>query len=356
MIIYTATNMINNKIYVGKSKGRGGTNEASLNRRKRQHKHTALTKKSQTFFAKAIRKYGWESFVWGVIDTGTSNDELIEKEKYWVRYYQSNNEKFGYNLTEGGDGIDGYKFSEELKKKLSDAHKGVKLSEEHRRRIGESNKGRVVTEETRQKIRDKQLGVPRKTAGEKHPLAKLTESNVKQIKQMLMRGKPKREIAKEFGVTRNVITFIQQGQTWVNVEVEGFKPFSIDVLGENNVNAKLTKNQVIEIKRLFIQGEKTDKEISKLYGVSLSTINRIHLGKLWNHVELDGFVPKIPKKLKLTHQEFREIMKLLDEGESYRKIASKYSTCVKTVSKIAKGETYQEFTHSYPHKSKKVML
>ncbi|USK36329.1 hypothetical protein LIT25_18630 [Bacillus sp. F19] len=39
----------------------------------------------------------------------------------------------------------GYTFSDELKKKLSDAHKGVKLSEEHRRSLSKSLMGRIET-------------------------------------------------------------------------------------------------------------------------------------------------------------------------------------------------------------------
>jgi len=43
---------------------------------------------------------------------------------------QSNDRKFGYNLTSGGDGINGKKFTPEQLKKLSDSHKGIKQSQE----------------------------------------------------------------------------------------------------------------------------------------------------------------------------------------------------------------------------------
>src|SRR4051812_47590414 len=98
MVIYKATNTVNQKVYIGKTMG-------FLARRKRQHKNDAFTQNSRRHFAKSLRKYGWDAFSWEVIDTGANNEELIEKEKYWIRFYRANNPDFGYNHTEGGEGI-----------------------------------------------------------------------------------------------------------------------------------------------------------------------------------------------------------------------------------------------------------
>ena len=46
----------------------------------------------------------------------------------------------------------GKKFSDEHRKKLSEAKKGKFLSEEHRRKISEAKKGKVRSEDTRMKI------------------------------------------------------------------------------------------------------------------------------------------------------------------------------------------------------------
>lgn len=51
---------------------------------------------------KAIRKYGIENFNFDIIEE-CSADELNEREKYWISYYNSYGEN-GYNLTPGGDG------------------------------------------------------------------------------------------------------------------------------------------------------------------------------------------------------------------------------------------------------------
>jgi hypothetical protein len=58
----------------------------------------ALNNILDTHFARAIRKYGKENFIIEMIDTAESQDELNQKEQYWIRYYNSVNK--GYNETD----------------------------------------------------------------------------------------------------------------------------------------------------------------------------------------------------------------------------------------------------------------
>lgn len=52
-------------------------------------------------------------------------DSIILKEETMnIEKYDTNNPNFGYNLTKGGDGLVGYKFSNESKKHLSEIHSG----------------------------------------------------------------------------------------------------------------------------------------------------------------------------------------------------------------------------------------
>lgn len=55
----------------------------------------------------AIKKYGWNSLI---IETFpcSSKEEMDELEKYYICLYKTNNNKFGYNLTLGGDGTPKY--------------------------------------------------------------------------------------------------------------------------------------------------------------------------------------------------------------------------------------------------------
>lgn len=51
-----------------------------------------------THFARAIRKYGKDSFKIEEIDSATTQDELNKKEQYWIKYYDS--VSAGYNETD----------------------------------------------------------------------------------------------------------------------------------------------------------------------------------------------------------------------------------------------------------------
>ena len=111
MIVYRAVNKINGKVYIGKTIGK-------LNRRIASH-----LKSKSGIFPRALRKYGVESFEFSIIDIAYNMEVLHEKEKYWIRYYESKVPN-GYNLTDGGEGMAGYKYPEETIKKKSNSMKG----------------------------------------------------------------------------------------------------------------------------------------------------------------------------------------------------------------------------------------
>ena len=91
MWIYKITNVQNNKVYIGQT-------IRPVEQRFHRHINDALNNILDTHFARAIRKYGKESFIIEVIDTANSQEELNQKEQYWIRFYNSVNE--GYNETD----------------------------------------------------------------------------------------------------------------------------------------------------------------------------------------------------------------------------------------------------------------
>jgi len=107
MIIYKATNKINSKIYIGQT---GST----LSGRKNGHKSSCYKKeKWNLYFNCVLRKYGLEGFEWEEIDFADSQEELDYMETYWIKFYRSNNKKYGYNLANGGKVNRGFKKTKE---------------------------------------------------------------------------------------------------------------------------------------------------------------------------------------------------------------------------------------------------
>jgi hypothetical protein len=90
-------------------------------------------------------------------------EQACEKEKEFIKLYGRINNNTGIltNLTDGGEGVLGYTFSEEQRKKLSESHKGKPNnqlgrthSEESRKKMSFAQKNKKpITEETRQRMR-----------------------------------------------------------------------------------------------------------------------------------------------------------------------------------------------------------
>lgn len=112
--IYKITNKINNKIYIGFT-------SKTIEERFQEHVNSAIYHKDKIYFHNAIRKYGKESFLLEKIDESLDrNYALNVLEPKYIKEYKSNNKKYGYNLTNGGEGAS---FTEEIRKKLSENKK-----------------------------------------------------------------------------------------------------------------------------------------------------------------------------------------------------------------------------------------
>lgn len=91
MYIYKITNIQNNKVYIGQT-------IRPIKDRFHRHLNDAINNILDTHFARAIRKYGKDSFIIEEIDQAKNQIELNQKEQYWIRYYDS--VKNGYNETD----------------------------------------------------------------------------------------------------------------------------------------------------------------------------------------------------------------------------------------------------------------
>lgn len=76
-------------------------------------------------FYSAVHKYGPRNFQYEVIESGLTEDEAFEREKYWIQYY--NSIEHGFNRSSGGKGNTASP-SEEAKKKISQSLIGVNIN------------------------------------------------------------------------------------------------------------------------------------------------------------------------------------------------------------------------------------
>lgn len=111
--IYKITNLIDNKIYVGRS--------INLKSRKSKHK----TSISNTIISRAIQKYGHDNFLFEVIEYCDSS-LLIEREQYYLDNLNPYENK-GYNLLKDSSigGWEGMSHTTEAKLKMSKCKKGI---------------------------------------------------------------------------------------------------------------------------------------------------------------------------------------------------------------------------------------
>lgn len=117
-VIYKATNKINGHSYIGQT--------TNFQRRKMEH----LSCKCASVFAKALKKYGKENFIWEILEE-CNNNELDEREIYWISYY--NTYYNGYNSTQGGQFNDGLLQWQKTHKDImkENALNGLKYAEQY---------------------------------------------------------------------------------------------------------------------------------------------------------------------------------------------------------------------------------
>lgn len=108
--------------------------------------------RTQTYFYRAICKYGWDNFEHEIIFSDLTENVAKYKEQTLIQLYRSNEKEYGYNLTSGGDGCPGVIPSEETRKKLSIANKGKIRTLETRERLSKAKTGVKLSEETRRKL------------------------------------------------------------------------------------------------------------------------------------------------------------------------------------------------------------
>lgn len=139
----------NNKVYIGITSKK---NPKERWRNGKGYEHNDI-------MSKAIQKYGWENVKHEILYIDLDENIAKEKEIELIYQYKSNNVKYGYNISNGGEGANGYKhtleqiekakqnrnlpiYDEKLRKKFSEVHKRTWENEEYRQKMKKIHKNR----------------------------------------------------------------------------------------------------------------------------------------------------------------------------------------------------------------------
>ena len=90
-------------------------------------------------FYKAIQKYKWENIKHEILFENLSKEEAEQKEIELIAYYKSNDDKYGYNISNGGNTIGTH--SDSTKLKISISNKGKKRNEDFKIKNSKNKKG-----------------------------------------------------------------------------------------------------------------------------------------------------------------------------------------------------------------------
>lgn len=141
MVVYMTTNLINGKKYIG-----------------RDSKNNPKYLGSGPGIKKALSKYGELNFEKVILEVCKSKYHLIEREEYWLNYYDAGNNPMFYNMNNfstGGSLFSGRKHTKLSRQKMSESRMGERnhmwgrhFSDEHRKKISEGNAGKMAGEKS----------------------------------------------------------------------------------------------------------------------------------------------------------------------------------------------------------------
>jgi transposase len=172
-------------------------------------------------------------------------------------------------------------------------------------------------------------------SGENNGNSKLNDDLVLEIRtQYFNKEKSLKELSEIFLVDKSVIQDVVKGTTWKHVggplSNRGFE----SILVTNEKDAK-------EMRTLYATGNYHQKQLSKMYNVSLSTVQAILTGKTWKNAG-----GEITKRLvnvgnpKINFEIAEKIRKLYREGMSNVEIAKKFSLADNTIWAITSNRTW----------------
>lgn len=130
-VIYSITNIIDNKKYVGSA--------VDYNVRRIRHlSNLRCNRHHSSYLQNSFNKHGETNFIFDILEIVDDISKLIEVEQKWIDDIKP---EFNMTLIAGLNSHLGLKRSDETKQKISQARIGIIFSQEHKDNISKSKKG-----------------------------------------------------------------------------------------------------------------------------------------------------------------------------------------------------------------------
>lgn len=266
------------KFYIGSS--------VNMQSRKRQHfSMLKLNKHDAAYLQNYYNKYGRENLVFHIIEE-CNQEILIQREQYYIDTL-----KPVFNSRKNAESNYGHQFSEESKQNMSNAQKQWRkgksfetiLSTNNIDNIKELNSEGCTLQEISEKLSLSPYLIRRelKRLNLVKYKKKLNEQKVKEIKKLISLDYSFKSVGNRYGVSESVISNINAGRMWKNVQFNN--NISVDTEGLEKSNFLSTNNiKIIKLKLSNLTGKHGElKELANELNISYSKLIDIKRNKTW---------------------------------------------------------------------------
>ena len=220
--IYKIQNLLTGEVYIGQSK--------DIEKRFKEHIYHA-----DSYIDQIIFETGKEFFSFEVLEN-CSVDQLDNREEYYINFYHSNIEGYGYNLTKGGQHC-----------------------------IGESNSNCKITEKDVYDIRE---------AYKSHERKFMVYEKYKNI------------------ISKSYFSCIWEGVSWKNVHCDVYTEENIDYykyktsIGSSSTIAIFTDEEVLNLRKRYVNESAKEIYESVKDKCSFQTLQAILWGKSYSNIDI----------------------------------------------------------------------
>lgn len=258
-----------------------------------------------------MRKYGVDNFIFEILEDNISSEqELNEREKYYIQKYNSTSHENGYNIAIGGDGG---RISSKLSSSQVDNIISILLDENNIESFSQIGEHFGVESST---IRAINIGETWYNEKLNYPLRKysttglsLTRQQYKEIVDLLLFSTIKlQEIMKKYKLSEQQLSSINNGQYCYNGKHTYYSPIYTGPFPIRKIHKqeKITEENFIPILRDCIYTTQSMNQLGEKYNQKGNTLQYIFSGNRRKELT-KNFVTPIRENLKENKKIFEEL-------------------------------------------------